>query len=141
MKARNRIYKWLIALWLLMSCQPALCAFQSATPPAAWGTRPTLSTDREMAYQFRSTSAYTLTTNTSVYAPGTSSPYGNTVKRARKGGIDDEEDPEDPGGDPQGYIDTPIGSPLVLLLMAVLYLFYAKRKKIQEKFAYSKKKQ
>ena len=103
MKARNRIYKWLIALWLLMSCQPALCAFQSATPPAAWRTTPTLSMDREMAYQFRSTSAYTLTTNTSVYAPGTSSPYGNTVKRARKGDIDDEEDPE---GDPQGYIDT-----------------------------------
>lgn len=93
-----------------------------------------------MAYQFRSTSAYTLTTNTSVYAPGTSSPYGNTVKRARKGGIDDE---EDPGGDGTeiGQIPTPIGSPLVLLLMAVLYIFYAKRKKIQEKFAYSKKKQ
>ena len=140
MKARNRIYKWLIALWLLMSCQPALCAFQSATPPAAWGTTPTLSMDREMAYQFRSTSAYTLTTNTTVYAPGTSSPYGNTVKRARKGGIDDE---EDPGGDGTeiGQIPTPIGSPLVLLLMAVLYIFYAKRKKIQEKFAYSKKKQ
>ena len=140
MKARNRIYKWLIALWLLMSCQPALCAFQSATPPAAWGTTPTLSMDREMAYQFRSTSAQTLTTNTTVYAPGTSSPYGNTVKRARKG-IDDEEDPEDPGGDPTGYIDTPVGEPWVLVLMAILYLFYAKRKKIQEKFAYSKKKQ
>ena len=92
-----------------------------------------------MAYQFRSTSAYTLTTNTSVYAPGTSSPYGNTVKRARKEGIDDEED--DPEGDPQGYIDTPVGEPGVLVLMAILYLFYAKRKKIQEKFAYSKKKQ
>ena len=93
-----------------------------------------------MAYQFRSTSAYTLTTNTSVYAPGTSSPYGNTVKRARKG-EDDIGEEEDPEGDPTGYIDTPVGEPWVLVLMAILYLFYAKRKKIQEKFAYSKKKQ
>ena len=132
MKARNRIYKWLIALWLLMSCQPALCAFQSATPPAAWGTTPTLSRDREMAYQFRSTSAYTLTTNTSVYAPGTSSPYGNTVKRARKGDIDDEED--DPEGDPQGYIDTPVGEPWVLVLMALVFLI-AKNSKFRCKNA------
>lgn len=127
MKARNRIYKWLIALWLLMSCQPALCAFQSATPPAAWGTTPTLSMDREMAYQFRSTSAYTLTTNTTVYAPGTSSPYGNTVKRARKG-IDDEE--EDPEGDPQGYIDTPVGEPTILFLFAFAFFgfkYYRRR--------------
>lgn len=127
MKARNRIYKWLIALWLLMSCQPALCAFQSATPPVAWGTTPTLSMDREMAYQFRSTSAYTLTTKTIVYAPGTSSPYGNTVKRALTGGIDDEEDPE---GDPQGYIDTPVGEPLVLLFFALAFFgfkYYRRR--------------
>lgn len=127
MKARNRIYKWLIALWLLMSCQPVLCAFQSATPPAAWGTTPTLSMDREMAYQFRSTSAYTLTTNTTVYAPGTSSPYGNTVKRARKGGIDDEEDPE---GDEVGVVDTPVGEPTILILFAFAFFgfrYYRRR--------------
>lgn len=127
MKARNRIYKWLIALWLLMSCQPALCAFEPATPPAAWRTTPTLSMDREMAYQFRSTSAQTLTTNTTVYAPGTSSPYGNKAKRARKGDIDEEEDPE---GDPQGYIDTPVGEPLILLLFGVLMMvcIYTKKR-------------
>lgn len=127
MKARNRIYKWLIALWLLMSCQPALCAFQSATPPAAWRTTPTLSMDREMAYQFRSTSAFTPTTNTTVYAPGTSSPYGNTVKRARKGGIDDEEDPE---GDEVGVVDTPVGEPLILILFAFAFFgfkYYRRR--------------
>ena len=126
MKARNRIYKWLIALWLLMSCQPALCAFQSATPPAAWGTTPTLSMDREMAYQFRSTSAYTLTTKTTVYAPGTSSPYGNTVKRARKG-MDDEEDPE---GEEVGVVDTPVGEPLILILFAFAFFgfkYYRRR--------------
>ena len=125
-------------MWLLLSCQPILCAYQPATQPSAWRTTPTLSTDRQMSYQFHSTSAFTPTTNTTVYAPGTSSPYGNKAKRARKGDIDEEEDPE---GDPQGYIDTPVGEPWVLVLMAILYLFYAKRKKIQEKFAYSKKKQ
>ena len=80
-----------------------------------------------MAYQFRSTSAYTLTTNTSVYAPGTSSPYGNTVKRARKGGIDDEEDPE---GDEVGVVDTPVGEPLILILFAFAFFgfkYYRRR--------------
>ena len=110
-----------------MSCQPALCAFQSATPPAAWGTTPTLSMDRGMAYQFRSTSAYTLTTKTTVYAPGTSSPYGNTVKRALTGGIDDEEDPE---GDEVGVVDTPVGEPLILILFAFAFFgfkYYRRR--------------
>lgn len=56
----------------------------------------------------------------------------------RKGSIDDEEDPT---GDEVGYIYTPVGEPLVLLLMAVLYLFYKKSKKIREIFAYVIKKQ
>ena len=137
MKARNRIYKWLIALWLLMSCQPILCAYQPATQPSAWRTTPTLSEDIRPAYQFQSTSTFAPTTHVTVYTPGSGTPYGAPYRQRK--GIDDEE--EDPEGEELGQIPTPIGSPLVLLLMAVLYIFYTNRKKIYEKFAYIRKKQ
>jgi hypothetical protein len=81
-------------------------------------------------YQFRSTSAYTPTMNTTVYTPGSSTPFGAPT-RPRRSDIDEEED--DPSGDPTGYIDTPIGEPLVLLLMALLYAagrYIARRKHI-----------
>ena len=139
MKVKNRIYKWLFALWLLMCCQPMLCAFQPATMPSAWRTTPTLSTDRQMSYQFHSTSAFTPTTHTTVYTPGSASPYSGP--RYMRRGIDDEEDPT---GDEVGYIYTPVGDiPYILMaLMAGLYVIWKKkRKKIHELFAYFKKKQ
>lgn len=123
MKARNRIYKWLIALWLLMSCQPVLCAYQPATLPSAWRTTPTLSEDIRPAYQFQSTSTFATTTHVTVYTPGSGTPYGAPYRQFKGGDIDEEEDPEgDPSGDPQGYIDTPVGEPWVLLLMALVFL-------------------
>ena len=115
MKARNRIYKWLIALWLLMSCQLILCAYQPATQPSAWRTTPTLSEDIRPAYQFQSTSTFATTTHVTVYTPGSGTPYG-ALYRQRKGGIDDEE------GDEVGLINTPVGEPWVLLLMALVFL-------------------
>ena len=138
MKRKNSIYKWLVALWLLLSCQPILCAYQPATQPSAWRTTPTLSEDIRPAYQFQSTSTFAPTTHVTVYTPGSGTPYGAPT-RPRRSGIDDEE--EDPEGEELGQIPTPIGSPLVLLLMAVLYIFYTNRKKIYEKFAYIRKKQ
>ena len=115
MKARNRIYKWLIALWLLMSCQPILCAYQPATQPSAWRTTPTLSDDIRPAYQFQSTSTFATTTHVTVYTPGSGTPYGAPYRQS-KGGIDDEE------GDEVGLINTPVGEPWVLLLMALVFL-------------------
>ena len=42
--------------------------------------------------------------------------------------IDEEVDePQDPNGDPVGYVDTPIGEPLILLLFAMLYMLIGKR--------------
>jgi hypothetical protein len=138
MKVKNRIYKWLFAVWLLMCCQPMLCAFQPATMPSAWRTTPTLSTDRQMSYQFRSTSAYTPTMNTTVYTPGSSTPFGAPTRPRRSGSGDIDEEEDDPIGDPMGYIDTPVGEPLVLLLMAVVYLILLKkRKKVQKNLVMS----
>ena len=120
MKRKNRIYKWLIALWLLLSCQPILCAYQPATQPSAWRTTPTLSEDIRPAYQFQSTSTFAPTTHVTVYTPGSGTPYGAPYRQRK--GIDDEE--EDPGGDGTevGQIPTPVGEPWVLLLMALVFL-------------------
>jgi hypothetical protein len=84
------------------------------------------------AMPFRSTSTYqsvvgesnifcTEETTTPVGSP---TPY-YTPFRARKG-VDDEE------GDEVGVIDTPIGEPLVLLLMAGAYFLFATLRKRQK---------
>ena len=83
------------------------------------------------SYQFRSTSTFTPIVGERSYISTQSySPVANKPYRA-KTGLPEQED-----GDPVGQItEDPIGSPLILLLMAVLYLFYKKSKKIREIFA------
>lgn len=127
MRGRNRIYRWLLAIWLLIGCETAAYAYTQAAPPSAWRTTPTLSADIQPAYQFRSTSAYAPTMNITVYTPGCSSPTGGP-RRVRMD-MDDEE------GDGVGLLDTPVGEPWVLLLLAVVYIFYRKSKKSARKFA------
>ena len=88
------------------------------------------------SYQFRSTSTFTPIVGERSYISTTQSysPVANKPYRAKT--WNEEED------DPIGQIsEDPIGSPLILLLMAVLYLFYKKSKKIREIFAYVIKKQ
>ncbi|MBR0194751.1 MAG: hypothetical protein IJQ32_00700 [Paludibacteraceae bacterium] len=131
MRGRNKICRWLIAIWLLIGCETAAYAYTQAAPPSAWRTTPTLSADIQPAYQFRSTSAYAPTMNIAVYTPGSSSPIGEP-RRVRMD-MDDEE------GDEMGVINTPIGEPWVLLLLAVVYIFYRKSKKSARKFAHVKK--
>ena len=77
---------------------------------------------------FRSTSAYPSVVGESniFFTEETTTPVGSPTpyyvpSRMRKGDIDEETD--DPSGDPVGGINTPIGEPLVLLLLAGMYLF------------------
>ena len=121
MRGEMKLYKWLLALWILIGSETAAYAYTQAAPPSAWRTTPTLSTDMQPAYQFRSTSSYTPTMNTTVYTPGSSFPTGGP-NRVRKG-MDDE----DPDGPEIGLVDTPIGEPLILLLFAMLYMLIGKR--------------
>ena len=89
------------------------------------------------SYQFRSTSTFTPIVGERSYISTQSySPVANKPYRAKADWTEQENE------DPVGQItEDPIGSPLILLLMAVLYIFYTNRKKIREIFAYSKKKQ
>lgn len=132
MRGRDKLYRWLFALWLLIGSVTATDVCAQVTPPSAWRTTPTLSTDIQPAYQFRSTSAYTPTMNTTVYCPGSSAPSGGPKRMRMEGDMDDE---EEDFGDGVGTINTPIGEPWVLVLLAVVYIFYRKSKKSARKFA------
>ena len=114
------IYSWLFALWILIGSASVVSA--QTTPPAAWRTTPTLSTDMQPAYQFRSTSAYTPTVNVTVYTPGCSSPAPAGPKRAKKDIWDGEPDEEE-----TGLVNTPVGEPFLLLLFAMLYMLIGKQ--------------
>lgn len=116
---------WCLALWLLCSLGAANAASQ-VEAPAAWRTTPTLSADVTPSYQFRSTSSYApvvgttsyLSTSTVAYAPGTSGPY-----RAKKDSWS-----ETPTDEEIGFIDTPIGEPLILLLFGLLFILYKRKR-------------
>ena len=125
MRGRNKLYRWLFALWILIGCASA--TYAQTAPPAAWRTTPTLSTDMQPAYQFRSTSAYNPTVNVTVYTPGCSSPAPAGPKRAKKSIWDDDEEEGNPSGQGVGNVDTPVGEPLILLLFALLYMLIGKR--------------
>lgn len=95
-------------------------------------------TTTQPSYQFRSTSTFTPIVGERSYISTQSySPVANKPYRAKAGWTEG-----DPEGDEIAVIkEQPLGSPLILLLMAVLYLFYKKNKKIREIFAYIRKKQ
>ena len=83
-------------------------------------------------YQFRSTSTcppvvgHTSYTSTEPYSPMANAPRPGSIRRDSWN--EGEEDVEDQ--DPLGQMTvTPVGEPLMLLLMAFLYLFFAKIRK------------
>jgi hypothetical protein len=124
MQHRFHIIAWLCAIWMLCGIGSVNAASQ-VEAPAAWRTTPTLSADITPAYQFRSTSSYApivgttsyLATSTTVYKPGTSGP-----NRAKKDVWDDPED------DAIATVDTPIGEPIILILFALAFILYIKKR-------------
>ena len=122
-KTSNYILKLVLAALLLIGCvSPAVCEYKAATPPPAWRTTPTLSNDISTDYTFQSTSSYTSVLGSS-YSPMAS---GSQL-------LGDGPGLPDIGGDnPIGTVDdpAPIGEPLVLLVLALLYAIYRKRKDI-----------
>lgn len=92
--------------------------YQPAEAPPSWCTTPTMSDDHCPTYQFHSTSAYTPIVGETSYTAGASySPA--KVSRPRKDWGDSVEDQ-----DPVGQWNTPVGEPLILLLLAFLYILY-----------------
>lgn len=121
---RRHIFKWLFALWMLC-CIGSVNAASQVEAPAAWRTTPVMSEDVRPNYEFHSTSTYApvvgttsyLSTSTTVYKPGTSGP-----NRAKKDVWDDPED------DAIATVDTPIGEPIILILFALAFILYRKKR-------------
>jgi len=118
MKGRLTTYKWL-TMALLLCCSTLSYAFtyEQPTEPASWDRTTTFSDDVQPSYNFRSTSSYSPIVGTTSYMSDGSGPI-SSPRRARtswgKPGDDD---------DPMGTIkNTPIGEPLVLLVLALVYV-------------------
>ena len=114
----------LLALWMLCSIG-AVHAGSQVEAPAAWRTTPRLSADVTPAYEFRSTSACTPVVGTTSYNATyvfTTPPAG--PNRARR------EWDEEPTDEEIGFIDTPVGEPFILLLLALLmsFVIYIKKR-------------
>ena len=129
MKRRLVTYKWLLTAWLLWGCIFSTAwAFDRTAQPALWSTTPTFSEDVRPTYQFHSTSAYTPTMHTTTFEPMAASPYSraNAPSRPRRSeGYWNEDGEWVPGDDelPIGVLPdpAPIGEPLILFALALLY--------------------
>ena len=118
---RRRKYGLLLVAWLLLwggLLVPAR-AYREATLPQSWQRTPVMSEDVRPAYEFRSTSSYTATTGRGSAAP-ISAPYSSRPRRVSP--WDDSGDENgDPNGEGVGNVYTPVGEPLVLLVLAMVY--------------------
>ena len=111
------LYILLVALWLLGgSGESYAFTYGQATEPASWGRTTTLSDDVRPSYNFRSTSSYTPIVGTTSYMSDGSGPIGSPRKASGWGAPGDDDDPI--GTVP----NVPIGEPLVLLIMALIYV-------------------
>ena len=117
--------KLMILLFVLWGCSvSSVIAYTFPTQPVEAPT-----------YQFRSTSTCLSVVGESAFAPSPAYVPSSSaqVSRPRRSGWDA---PDDEGG--LGIVDTPIGSPWVLVVMAMLYVYYKrKNKQIYEKDSHS----
>lgn len=119
------MYILLIAFWLLSGSRAAYAfTYEQASQPASWNTKTTFSDDVQPSCSFRSTSSYTPIVGSTSYLSDGSGEVDAPPRNIRRGwGSPTDED------DPIGSITTtPVGEPLVLLLMALVYIFVLSRR-------------
>ena len=103
-----------------------LLVFWIGLVSSAWAFDMNAQLSTPPSYQFQSTSTClsvvgnSTFTTTTVYAPGCSSPSG--ASRPRRSLWDEEDEEGNPSGEGVGNVDTPVGEPMVLLLLALGYL-------------------
>lgn len=109
-----RIHGLMLVAWLLLwgGLLVPTRAYAEATLPSAWQRTPVLSEDVRPNYEFRSTSSYIATSGRGSAAPAGAT-YSSRPRRSWSW-----DDPED---DAVGIVYTPVGSPLVLLVLAIIY--------------------
>lgn len=113
-----------------------LLVFWGCTVSSAWAFERTVQLSTAPAYQFQSTSAYPSMTggstfaSTANYTPYSAAPSSGPRRSETYNPFDEGE----PTGQGVGEVDTPVGEPLVLLLMAVAYLLFATLRKRQKEY-------
>lgn len=129
----NRIYIGIVTIWLLMlggalspvqAYQPVQ-TYQPAQQPSAWRTKPVMSNELYPEYHFQSTSTYTPVVGKTTYTTTeTYNPFETSSPRRARSEYDPWNDTDPSEELPLGDVDdpAPIGSPLVLLVLAMLYL-------------------
>ena len=136
-------YKRLFMVCMILGCVllPA-GAFTSSTHSSIWSTQPTFSNDVRPSYQFRSTSSYTSSVNTTVFKPMAESPYTRSGMPGlrRDGGYFDDDGNWVEEGDPIGVLPdpnpTPVGEPLILFALAIIYSLF-RRARFKRKIPYA----
>lgn len=110
-----------------------LLVFWIATLSSAWAFESNVQRSMPPAYQFQSTSAYKSMTrgssfeSTANYTPYTSTPSsGPSYSPRRRSPWDEDGDPTEEG---IGNVNTLVGEPYTLLLMAALYLLLQARRR------------
>ena len=125
MRGQNYIVKRILAVWIMLlgfTMSPA-SAYSQQTKLTSWSDVPSYQPTTP-TYQFRSTSPYTtVVSQSTTFTPLADAPYAGLAKQ---NGVIRTWNPWDTPGDddnPIGVVDdpTPIGTPLVLLLMAGMY--------------------
>ncbi len=118
------IYIQLVAVLLVCT---AATAHAQVAQPAAWSSKPMMSEDVNTDYQFRSTSTCTPIVGSTPYiSDGGITTAGAPQRGPRRGPWDDDWNESD--ADPIGvYANTPVGEPLVLLVLALLYIVLRKK--------------
>ena len=123
MMRMGKTYRRVMLMVLLMSAVLSAHAYQPAAAPASWRTTPTMS--ECPAYQFRSTSSFTPIVGQRSYTATEVYSLVSGPHKVKKDWEDEE--------DPVGQWDTPVGEPLIMLVMAVALLMAkglkAKRRK------------
>ena len=139
---RNRIYIGIVTILLLMlggALSPVL-AYQPVQQPSAWRTKPVMSNERYPEYRFQSTSTCApIVGQTSYTTAETYNPFQASAPhrvRAEYNPWEDEPDDDDENYHPVGELDdpAPIGSPFILLIMALIYIAFIQiRTKVMRK--------
>lgn len=114
---RRITHGWMLVAWLLLwggLLVPAR-AYTEASLPQTWQRTPVMSEDVRPAYEFRSTSSYMATGGRGSAAPAGAT-YSSKPRRANPW-----DDSGDPNGEGVGNVFTPVGEPLVLLVLAIIY--------------------
>lgn len=113
-----RINIYILTVAVAVLCTAATAHAQVAQP-AAWSKTPTMSEDVRPSYNFGSTSSYTPIVGSTSYLSDGSGPVSSPQRAKSWSPWDDDKEPE---GNPGGVLDqTPVGEPLILLLMAAIY--------------------